>query len=64
MNATRGGFESGVPRPLPFPPNTGISTTPQSSPDGQRFLVEVSQNQRPAPPSINVVLNWPAALKP
>ena len=64
VNATGGAFESGVPQPLPFPPNTGISTTPQSTPDGQRFLVEVAQNQRPAPTAINVVLNWPVLLKP
>jgi Tol biopolymer transport system component len=55
-------FESGVPQRLPFPPNTGVSTTPQATPDGQRYLVEVPQGQRTARPSINVVLNWPALL--
>ena len=63
VSTTGGGFESGVPQPLPFPPSTGISTTPQSTPDGQRFLIEVAQNPRPAPTSINVVLNWPKLLR-
>ncbi len=56
-------FESGVPQRLPFPPSTGVTTTPQSTPDGQRFLIEVPLDQRPARPSISVVLNWPALLK-
>ncbi len=56
-------FESGVPQRLPFPPSTGVSTTPQSTPDGQRFLIEVPQDQRAARASISVVLNWPALLK-
>lgn len=63
VNATGAAFESGVPRRLPFPPSTGVNTTPQSTPDGQRFLVEVPLDQRPARPSISVVLSWPAVLK-
>ena len=56
-------FESGVPQLLPFPPNRGVTSTPQSTPDGQRFLIEVSPAPRAARPSISVVLNWPALLK-
>ena len=62
VNANGTAFESGVPQQLPFPPKTGVDSTPQSTPDGQRFLVQVSQAQR-ARSSISVVLNWPAALK-
>jgi Tol biopolymer transport system component len=56
-------FESGVPQRLPFPPSTGVSSTPQSTPDGQRFLIEVPLDQRAPRTSISVVLNWPALLK-
>jgi eukaryotic-like serine/threonine-protein kinase len=63
VNPTGTAFESGLPQRLPFPPSTGVSTTPQSMPDGQRFLVEVPLDQRAAPTSISVVLNWPALLK-
>jgi Tol biopolymer transport system component len=48
---------------LPLPPNVGVDSTPQSTADGQRLLVEVSQVQRAARPSISVVLNWPVLLK-
>jgi hypothetical protein len=40
-----------------------VNTTPQSTPDGQRFLIEVPLDQQAARTSINVVLNWPALLK-
>jgi Tol biopolymer transport system component len=63
VNTTGAAFESGVPQRLPFPPSTGVSTTPQSTPDGQRFLVEVPLDQRVARTSISVVLDWPALLK-
>lgn len=63
VNTTGTAFESGVPQLLPFPPNTGVSTTPQSTPDGERFLIEVPMGQRAARTSISVVLNWPALLK-
>jgi hypothetical protein len=63
VNTTGTAFESGVPQRLPFPPSTGVSTTPQSTPDGQRFLIEVPLDQRAARTSISVVLNWPALLK-
>jgi serine/threonine protein kinase len=63
VNTTSTAFESGVPQRLPFPPNTGVNTAPQSHPDGQRFLVEVPMDPRPAQTSISVVLNWPALLK-
>ncbi|MGE0359844.1 MAG: protein kinase [Vicinamibacterales bacterium] len=63
VNISGAAFESGVPERLPFPPSTGVNTTPQSTPDGQRFLVEVPVDQRVARPSLNVVLNWPALLK-
>ena len=56
-------FESGAPQRLPFPPSTGVTTTPQSTPDGQRFLIEVPLDQPAARRSINVVLNWPALVK-
>jgi Tol biopolymer transport system component len=57
-------FESSLPQRLPFPPSTGVNTTPQSTRDGQRFLIEVPLDQRAAQRSISVVLNWPALLKP
>ena len=61
---TRGNaFESGAPRRLPFPPTLDVTSRPQPSADGQRFLVEVTQDRREAGPSISVVLNWPALLK-
>jgi Tol biopolymer transport system component len=63
VNTTGTGFESGVPQRLPFPPSTGVTTTPQSTPDGQRFLIEVPLDRRAARTSISVVLNWPALLK-
>jgi hypothetical protein len=60
VNTTSTAFESGVPERLPFPPNRGV--TPQSTPDGQRFLIEAPLDQ-PAPRrSISTVLNWPALL--
>jgi Tol biopolymer transport system component len=63
VNTNGTAFESGVPQRLPLPPNVGVDSTPQSTPDGQRFLVEVSQDQRAPRTSISVVLNWPALLK-
>jgi hypothetical protein len=63
VNPTGTAFESGLPQRLSFPPSTGVSNTPQSTPDGQRFLIEVPLDQRPARTSISVVLNWPALLK-
>ena len=63
VNTNGTAFESGVPQRLPLPPNVGVYPTPQSTPDGQRFLVQVSQIQRAARTSISVVLNWPALLK-
>ena len=63
VHTTATTFESGVPQRLPFPPNTGVSTTPQSTPDGHRFLIELPLDQRAARSSISVVLNWPALLK-
>ena len=63
VNTTGAAFESGIPQRLSFPPSTGVSNAPQSTPDGQRFLIEVPLDQRPARTSISVVLNWPALLK-
>jgi Tol biopolymer transport system component/predicted Ser/Thr protein kinase len=63
VNTTGTAFESGVPQRLPFPPSTGVNTTPQSTSDGQRFLIEVPLDQQAARTSINVVLNWPALSK-
>ena len=56
-------FESGEPERLPFAPNAGVDSTPLSSPDGQRFLIEVAQTPVAAPTSISVVLNWPSLMK-
>jgi dipeptidyl aminopeptidase/acylaminoacyl peptidase len=50
-------FESGIPERL-FPSNGGAGWDVTA--DGQRFLVPVRQVQSPAPPSLNVILNWPA----
>jgi hypothetical protein len=63
VNTTGTAFESGIPQRLPFPPSAGVSNTPQSTSDGQRFLVEVPLDQRAARTSISVVLNWPALVK-
>ena len=63
VKATDTAFESGVPQRLLFPPSADVNTTPQSTPDGQRFLIEVPQDQRAPRTSISVVLNWPALLK-
>ena len=63
VNTTGTAFESGVPQQLPLPPNLSVAGIPQSTPDGQRFLVELSPDQRAARPAISVVLNWPALLK-
>jgi len=63
VNTNSTAFESGVPGRLPFPANSGVDFTPQSSPDGRRFLIEVAQVQRPPRRSISVVLNWPALFK-
>ncbi|HET9266248.1 MAG TPA: protein kinase [Vicinamibacterales bacterium] len=63
VNTTGTAFESGVPQRLPFAPSVGVITTPQSTRDGQRFLIEVPLDQPAARTSINVVLNWPALVK-
>jgi len=63
VKTTGAAFESGVPERLPFPLTTAVTLTPQSTPDGQRFLIEVPLGQRAARTSISVVLNWPALLK-
>ena len=63
VNTSGAAFESGVPQRLPLPPIIDVTSTPQSTPDGQRFLVDVPQDQRASRTSISVVLNWPALLK-
>jgi serine/threonine protein kinase/Tol biopolymer transport system component len=63
VNTTGAAFESGIPQRLSFAPNTGVSSTPQSTLDGQRFLIEVPLDQRAARTSMSVVLNWPSLLK-
>ena len=63
VDTTGSAFESGVPQRLPFPPSVGVITTPQSTPDGERFLIEVPLHQPAARTSISVVLNWPALVK-
>ena len=63
VNTTGTAFESSAPQRLPFPPSVGVITTPQSTPDGERFLIEVPLDQPAARTSISVVLNWPALVK-
>jgi hypothetical protein len=63
VNTSGAAFDSSVPQPLPFPPNIGVVSTPQSSPDGQQFLVDVAQDKRASHTSISVLLNWPALVK-
>jgi Tol biopolymer transport system component/tRNA A-37 threonylcarbamoyl transferase component Bud32 len=63
VNTTGAAFESGIPQRLPFPPSVGVTTTPQSTPDGQRFLIEVPLDQPAVRRSFSVVLNWPALVK-
>jgi Tol biopolymer transport system component len=63
VNTTGAAFESGVPQRLPFPPIGGVDATPQSLPDGQRFLIEVPVDPPAVRSSFNVVLDWPALLK-
>jgi Tol biopolymer transport system component len=60
---TGAAFESGAPQRLSFPSSAGVGTTPQSTPDGQRFLIDVPLDQRAVRSSISVVLNWPALLQ-
>jgi len=62
VNPTGAAFESGVPQRLPFPPSTGVSSAPQSSLDGRRYLIEVPVAQRAPRPAVNVVLDWPALV--
>lgn len=63
VNSSGIALESGVPQQLPVPPSVGVSTTPQSTPDGERFFVEAPLDQPAVRTSISVVLNWPALLK-
>lgn len=57
---TRGAiFESGVPRRLFTLPSFYADVTPE----GQRFLLAVSQVQTAGQSSISVVINWPALLR-
>ena len=62
VNTTGTAFESGIPQQLPFPPSTGVNTTPQSAPDG-RFLIEVPLDLRTPRRPLNLVLNWPTLLQ-
>jgi serine/threonine protein kinase len=63
VNTSGTAFESGVPQRLSLPPGIDVVSTPQSSLDGRRFLVEMTQDPRAPRTSISVVLNWPALLK-
>ena len=63
VNTAGTAFENSVPQRLPFPMSKGVTTTPQSTPDGQRFLIDVTEDQRQRRTSISVVLNWPALIK-
>jgi hypothetical protein len=57
-------FEHDASLRLPFPPSVGVDSTPQSAVDGLRFLTGLTQVEEPSRPSISIVLNWPALLKP
>jgi Tol biopolymer transport system component len=63
VDATGMTFESGAPQRLAFPAGMGVDATPQSTADGQRFLVEVPLDQPAVRRSLNVVLNWQAPAK-
>jgi hypothetical protein len=63
VNTTGAAFESGAAQRLPFPPSSDVNTTPQSTADGQRFLIEVPLDQRAPRTAISVVLDWPALLQ-
>jgi hypothetical protein len=63
VNTSGTAFESGVPQRLSLPASIDVVSTPQSSLDGQPFLVEMTQDPRAPRTSISVVLNWPALLK-
>src|SRR5580704_2544240 len=61
--ATTPEFRPGKPQPLGFSTERGSSsgTFWENTPDGQRFLVAASKNNRPEP--YTVILNWQAGLK-
>ncbi len=59
VETRRAAFESGIPQEL-FPSSGGGAWDVTA--DGLRFLTPVPQVQRAAPPSISVILNWPALL--
>src|SRR5690606_27530892 len=63
VSTTDATFESGVPQQLPFPPVGGVDATPQSTPDGQRFLIEVPVDPPAFRRSFDVVVDCPALLK-
>ncbi len=63
VNTTGAVFESGVPRRLPFPAIGGVDAAPQSTPNGQRFLIEVPVDPPAVRRTFHVVINWPALLK-
>jgi serine/threonine protein kinase/Tol biopolymer transport system component len=60
VKTSRTAFESGVPKRLFLSPGGGAWDTTR---DGQRFLTAVPRVQRTVPPSVSVILNWPALLK-
>jgi tRNA A-37 threonylcarbamoyl transferase component Bud32/Tol biopolymer transport system component len=63
VNTTGTAFEGGTPQQLPFPPVGGVDASPQSTPDGGRFLIEVPVDPPAVRRSFDVVVNWPALLK-
>jgi hypothetical protein len=55
-------FKAGTPKSLfKMPIQSGPGTPFDVSPDGQRFIVNVTVPSR-LPPYLNVVVNWPALL--
>ncbi|HEY0872820.1 MAG TPA: protein kinase [Vicinamibacterales bacterium] len=63
VKTTGAAFESGTPQQLPVPRIGAVDGTPQSAPDGHRFLVEVPVDSPAIRRSFKVVVDWPALLK-
>jgi hypothetical protein len=60
INGTQ--LESGIPQPLFVVRNTSsVGTLFDVAPDGQRFLVPMTQRDNAAAP-MSLVTNWPALL--
>jgi hypothetical protein len=65
VKADANSFQAGIPRPVFDMPLLSASQGRNHyivTPDGQRFLFNAAAEQGQAP-VINVVVNWPAALR-